>query len=304
VPPWKFIEELLIDVAAERGVAATPEAIDVVRRQHQAAQRTNASMTKALAQLQQQLADADWEARRTAAHKDVLDDALLERNQRIADLQVRLNIEASSSVEADADTLLAERNRLAAEVARLRAQMSEAQTRVAQAEARCALLERQLSLVEVQRGRDGEDVFPAVESVRHLLPAGTRPKVLLVDDRPANLLALKNVLEVPDQELVPVSSGQDALKVLLQHEDFAVIILDVQMPSNSQELWVVPAYSRSAQLSTTERAQYFGGGWVMRRRSPGWPDPAGTGFAALRAVLRRSTREHPSAPAPQGCPAL
>ncbi|GAA1935212.1 response regulator [Kitasatospora viridis] len=233
VPPWKFIEDLLTDVAAERGVAATPEAIDVVRRQHQDAQRTNASMTRALAQLQQQLADADREVRRTAAHKDVLDDALVERNQRIADLQVRLNIEAAATAavtDLDVDTLLVERNRLAAEVARLRAQLCETRSRMAQAEARCELLERQLSLVEVQRGRDGEDAFPAVQSVRHLLPAEVRPKVLLVDDRPTNLLALKSVLDVPDQELVTASSGQDALKELLLHDDFAVIILDVQMP--------------------------------------------------------------------------
>ncbi|WP_228718651.1 response regulator [Kitasatospora acidiphila] len=57
-----------------------------------------------------------------------------------------------------------------------------------------------------------------------------RPKVLLVDDQPANLLALKSVLQVPDQELVAVTSGKDALKELLQHDDFAVIILDVRMP--------------------------------------------------------------------------
>ncbi|MFC8447732.1 response regulator [Kitasatospora sp. NPDC057223] len=231
VPPWKFVQDLLIDVAEERGMPATAEAIDVVRSLHRAAQRTSASMSKAVAQLQLQLVDADREARRSSARKDVLDDALVERNQRIADLQVRLNLQSVSADEVDVETALAERDRLAAEVTRLRAQLSEAQARITQAEVRCELLERQLALVEVLRGKDpGEDVFPAVDSVRHLLPADIRPKVLLVDDQPSNLLALTSVLDVPDQELVTASSGHEALKKLLQHEDFAVIILDVQMP--------------------------------------------------------------------------
>jgi len=230
VPPWKFVLDLLTDVAEEHGAPATPEAIDVVRQLHKAAHSTNASMTKALAQLQLQLADADREVRRSAARKDVLDDALVDRNQRIAHLQVRLNLEADPS-DPDVETIVDERNRLAAEVARLRARLGEAQGRVVRAEARCELLERQLALVEVQRGKDlGDDVFPAVTSVRHLLAPGIRPKILLVDDKAANLLVLENVLEAPDQQLVAVSSGQDALRELLQHDDFAVIILDVQMP--------------------------------------------------------------------------
>jgi CheY-like chemotaxis protein len=230
VPPWQFVLNLLTDVAEERGAAATPEAIEAVRRQHGAAQRTNASMTKALAQLQQQLEEADREVRRTSARKDVLDDALVERNQRIADLQVRLNLDAAAIVADDVDCLVVEHYRLAAEVTRLQSELIEARNRIAQAEARCELLERQLSLVELQRGRDGAEVFPAVESVRHLLPADIRPKVLLVDDMPANLLALSGVLETPDYQLMTASSGPDALKELLQHDDFAVIVLDVQMP--------------------------------------------------------------------------
>ncbi|WP_344443413.1 response regulator [Kitasatospora nipponensis] len=231
VPQWSFVQTLLTDVAEERCVALTPEAMDVLRRLHSAAQRTSVSMSKAVAQLQLQLADADREARRSSARKEILDDALVDRNERIADLEVRLSLQPLDPGDADEETILAERNRLAAEVTRLRAQLTEVQSRVELAEERCELLERQLALVEVQRGLDpGEQLFTAVESVRHLLPPGIRPKVLLVDDQPANLLALKSVLQVPDQELVAVASGKDALKELLQHEDFAVIILDVQMP--------------------------------------------------------------------------
>src|SRR5437879_88341 len=53
--------------------------------------------------------------------------------------------------------------------------------------------------------------------------------ILLVDDRPENLLALEAILEPLHQNLLYAHSGEDALRQLLQH-DVAVILLDVQMP--------------------------------------------------------------------------
>jgi PAS domain S-box-containing protein len=53
--------------------------------------------------------------------------------------------------------------------------------------------------------------------------------VLLVDDRRSNMLALESSLHDAGLNLVPAYSGQEALRHLL-HDDFAVIILDVQMP--------------------------------------------------------------------------
>ena len=55
------------------------------------------------------------------------------------------------------------------------------------------------------------------------------PNVLLVDDRPENLLALEAVLAPLPCRLVSVTSGQEALRRLL-HDEFALILLDVQMP--------------------------------------------------------------------------
>jgi CheY-like chemotaxis protein len=53
--------------------------------------------------------------------------------------------------------------------------------------------------------------------------------ILLVDDLPANLLALEAMLEGLGQNLVKVRSGEEALRQLIQ-KDFAVILLDVLMP--------------------------------------------------------------------------
>ena len=56
-----------------------------------------------------------------------------------------------------------------------------------------------------------------------------RANILLVDDRRENLLALEAILEPLGHHLVSTTSGDDALKELLR-EDFACILLDVQMP--------------------------------------------------------------------------
>ncbi|HET9517716.1 MAG TPA: response regulator [Actinoplanes sp.] len=55
-------------------------------------------------------------------------------------------------------------------------------------------------------------------------------KALLVDDRPDNLLALEAILQGLPVHTVAVQSGEAALKQLLT-DDFAVILLDAQMPN-------------------------------------------------------------------------
>ncbi|MFH2000544.1 MAG: hybrid sensor histidine kinase/response regulator [Planctomycetota bacterium] len=56
------------------------------------------------------------------------------------------------------------------------------------------------------------------------------PEVLIVDDLPQNIIALREVLEAPEEMLLlEASSGKAALELALEH-DFALILLDVQMP--------------------------------------------------------------------------
>jgi PAS domain S-box-containing protein len=69
-------------------------------------------------------------------------------------------------------------------------------------------------------------VEPSPSSVSEALP---KARILVVDDHPANLVALVAVLEPLGHEIVRCSSGEEALRELLARE-FALILLDVQMP--------------------------------------------------------------------------
>ncbi|MFF2073747.1 response regulator [Kitasatospora sp. NPDC058162] len=260
IPSWQFVQDLLTDVGADRGSVATPETIELLRSLHTAAQETSASVGHAVQQLQFQLAEADRLSRRSAAHSDVLGDALLDKNHRIADLELRLNqLESDWAREraradeialysGDHADLLLEKQHLEKEVARLENELGEALRRQLAAEARCELLERQLVVAEQQAGEDPLGIeAPAPAPTPTGTGTGTgRPRVLVVDDQPANLVALEAVLAAADWDVLAVASGPDALKALLQHNDIAVIVLDVQMPG-------MDGYATAAQIKS--RAQ-------------------------------------------------
>ncbi len=76
-----------------------------------------------------------------------------------------------------------------------------------------------------------EEMKPQEASNIERIPAGAAMKagILLVDDRPANLLALEAILDPLDQRLVRAMSGEEALEKLAG-EEFAVILMDVRMP--------------------------------------------------------------------------
>lgn len=55
------------------------------------------------------------------------------------------------------------------------------------------------------------------------------PKILVVDDIKANLVAFRSILKKLEVETLTASSGEEALSLVLRHE-FAAILMDVQMP--------------------------------------------------------------------------
>jgi len=73
-------------------------------------------------------------------------------------------------------------------------------------------------------------------------------KILLVDDQPANLVALESILEPLGHQLVLADSGAAALRQLLL-QDFAVILLDVRMPG-------MDGYETAAIVRQRERSAH------------------------------------------------
>lgn len=73
----------------------------------------------------------------------------------------------------------------------------------------------------------------AIEDERAVVDLGDDlANILLVDDRPENLLALEAVLQPLGERLWRAQSGEEALRQVLRH-DFALILMDAQMPGLS-----------------------------------------------------------------------
>lgn len=71
--------------------------------------------------------------------------------------------------------------------------------------------------------------------------------ILVVDDRPEGILAIEAVLKSPAYNIITASSGNEALKHLLQN-DFAVILMDVQMP-------VMNGFETASVIKTREKSR-------------------------------------------------
>jgi PAS domain S-box-containing protein len=88
-------------------------------------------------------------------------------------------------------------------------------------------------------------------------------KILLVDDRPENLLALEVMLDKSNYQLVKANSGKEALMILLKEQDFALILMDALMPvmdgfetasmiRQSHKLKFVPIIFLTAQMNAPD----------------------------------------------------
>lgn len=95
------------------------------------------------------------------------------------------------------------------------------------------------------------------------MPDDHAVKILLVDDRKENLLSLGLALANVNYKLVEANSGREALKILMKEHDFAIILMDVQMPilngletaeliRQSEKLKYIPIIFLTADGNTSE----------------------------------------------------
>jgi two-component system sensor histidine kinase/response regulator len=87
--------------------------------------------------------------------------------------------------------------------------------------------------------------------------------LLIVDDRTENLQALEAVLAAPGHRLVTARSGEEALRRLLE-QDFAVVLLDVQLPGLS-------GFETARLLRARERSRHTPIVFLTAGESPDFP---------------------------------
>ena len=99
----------------------------------------------------------------------------------------------------------------------------------------------------------GSAAAPAANIVSAPMPGVDEPQppveILIVDDRPENLLALEAILEPLGQIVVRAGSGDEALRKLLSH-NVAMILLDVQMPG-------INGFETARLIKSRERTKYI-----------------------------------------------
>jgi CheY-like chemotaxis protein len=138
-----------------------------------------------------------------------------------------------------------------------------------------------------------------------------RARILLVDDRPENLLALEAILSALDQTLVRASSGEEALRQLLK-DDFALILLDAHMPgmdgfetaarikrrTRTKDVPIIFLTAADAEHKNSYRGYAVGGAdyltkpfdpWILRAKVQVFVDlwAAGRRLATQASLLRR-----------------
>ena len=79
------------------------------------------------------------------------------------------------------------------------------------------------------------------------MPDSAVAKILIVDDDQRTLMALQELLQDLQQQLVVASSGEEALRKVLKN-DFAVILLDVRMPG-------IDGFETAAAIRSLERTR-------------------------------------------------
>ncbi|HLO34623.1 MAG TPA: response regulator, partial [Candidatus Deferrimicrobium sp.] len=144
-----------------------------------------------------------------------------------------------------------------------------------------------------------------------------RARILLVDDRPENLLALEAILSSLDQTLVRAGSGEEALRALLK-DDYALILLDAQMPgmdgfetaarikrrARTKDVPIIFLTAADNEQRNSYRGYAAGGAdylakpfdpWILRAKVQVFVDlwAAGRRLDSQASFLRRQIDDHP-----------
>ena len=77
------------------------------------------------------------------------------------------------------------------------------------------------------------------------MEASITQNILLVDDRPENIMVLENILKGENRNFLKAESGEEALRILLK-SDVSLILLDVQMPG-------IDGFETAALIRGTQR---------------------------------------------------
>ena len=129
-----------------------------------------------------------------------------------------------------------------------------------------------------------------------------RASILIVDDRPEKVLALEAVLEDLGQRIIHAYSGREALRHVL-HEEFSVILLDVNMPGmdgfetaemirqrpNSRHVPIIFVTAFSDEMHT---ARGYSLGAVDYIQAPVLPDVLRTKVAVFVDLYRKNLQLH------------
>ena len=72
-------------------------------------------------------------------------------------------------------------------------------------------------------------MYQEMDALTQKMTDQDKPKILMVDDKPENLVALERLLKGMELDLYKANNGNEALALTLHH-DFALALLDIQMP--------------------------------------------------------------------------
>ncbi|MEU3873910.1 MULTISPECIES: hypothetical protein [Streptomyces] len=273
LPRWEFVLNLLHDVAEKRGTVPTPETMEMLRGLHNAALAAGKSPGHRVQLLQQRLAAADQEALRAAQRERWLEDTLRDREHRIRDLQLQLQLGAGP--------LDGEAARLREEIRQLQEELAEARELHRRAEERCAWLEGQL--VEAEGRLKVTDPAPVTAGDAVLLAADSWARgealaeALTVqitgDGRPlGNGLLLDPGTVVTTARVAHSFDASDEVDVGWMDKHVRGVLVERQPPEpeDPKELWPFPNLAVVRLLSPVVTYTPYPG------LDPGWVPAPGT----------------------------